>query len=301
MTTFEAMLRAEFESLQYAAFFGALVVLGLLEAVLAVRNDPASRRKRWPANFGLTAINVLVLGALPLGSLAAADLAAARGWGLLNQVALPAWLAVVAAFLLRSLTSYGIHVAMHKVPLLWRLHRIHHTDTAMDISTAVRFHPFEFVVSIPAVLAATVAFGLPPAVVLLYSLVDAAMAVFSHANIRLPGPIERGLRLVLMTPGIHRLHHAAAQPETDSNYGSILSCWDRLFGTYRSRPEAELTELHLGLSEHSEDNARSLWWLLALPFRPARRSARPEPRPAVGARRGWRPADRPRARGTRRR
>jgi sterol desaturase/sphingolipid hydroxylase (fatty acid hydroxylase superfamily) len=274
MTTFEATLRAEFEPLQYAAFFGALVVLGLLEAAIALRNDPASRRKRWPANFGLTAINVLVLGALPLGSLAAADLAAAHGWGLLNQVALPAWLAIVAAFLLRSLASYVIHVAMHKVPLLWRLHRIHHTDTAMDISTAVRFHPLEFVISIPAVLAATVASGFPPIAVMLYSLADAAMAVFSHANIRLPDRIDQGLRLLLMTPAIHRLHHSAAQPETDSNYGAILSCWDRLFGTYRTRPDAELAGLRLGLAEYSETNARSLSWLLAMPFRSGDRAAR---------------------------
>jgi sterol desaturase/sphingolipid hydroxylase (fatty acid hydroxylase superfamily) len=268
---FEATLRAQFEPLQYAAFFGALLLLGLLETVMAVKAEPAVRRTRWPANFGLTAINLMVLGALPLGSLAAADLAAARGWGLLNLVALPAWLAVIAAFLLRSLTSYVIHVAMHKVP--WRLHRIHHTDTAMDISTAVRFHPLEFVVSIPAVLAATVAFGFPPVAVMLYSLVDAAMAVFSHANIRLPDRIDRGLRLVLMTPAIHRLHHSAAQSETDSNYGAILSCWDRLFGTYRTRPEAELAELRLGLAEYGVANTRSLVWLLALPFRSGDRAA----------------------------
>ena len=209
METFEATLRAQFQPLQYAAFFGALVLLGLLETLMAAGREPAVRRKRWPANFGLTAINLLVLGALPLGSLAAADLAAARGWGLLNQVALPAWIAVAAAFLLRSLTSYVIHVAMHKVPLLWRLHRIHHTDTAMDIATAVQFHPLEFVVSIPAVMAATLALGFPPVAVMLYSLVDAAMAVFSHANIRLPRRIEQTMRLLLVTPAMHRIHHSA--------------------------------------------------------------------------------------------
>lgn len=269
METFEATLRAQFEPLQYAAFFGALVLLGLLETVMAADSELAARRKRWPANFGLTAINVMVLGALPLGSLAAADLAAAHGWGLLNQVSLPAFVAVAAAVLLRSLSSYVIHVAMHKVPPLWRLHRIHHTDTAMDISTAVRFHPLEFVVSIPAVLAATVAFGLPPVAVMLYSLADAAMAVFSHANIRLTGRIEQGLRLLFVTPAMHRIHHSAAQLETDSNYGAILSCWDLLFGTYRTLPVAELAGLRLGLAECSEDSARSLWWLLGLPFRKA--------------------------------
>jgi sterol desaturase/sphingolipid hydroxylase (fatty acid hydroxylase superfamily) len=270
MDGLDATLRAHFEPLQYAAFFGALILLGLLEPVMALGGEPAARRKRWPANVALTAINVLVLGALPIGSLAAADIAAARGWGLLNQVAMPASVALVAAFLLRSLASYGIHVAMHKVPLFWRLHRVHHTDTAMDISTAVRFHPLEFVISIPVVLAATLALGFPPVAVIIYELADAAMAVFSHANVRLPGRIEQGVRLLLVTPAMHRIHHSASQPETDSNYGATMSCWDRLFGTYRERPEAELAGLRLGLAECSEDSARSLWWLLGLPFRTLR-------------------------------
>ena len=169
-------------------------------------------------------------------------------------------------YLARSLVSYAVHVAMHKVPWLWRLHRVHHTDTAMDISTAVRFHPLEFVVSVPAVLAATLVFGFPPLAVIIYSLVDAAMAVFSHANLRLPDRMERGVRLLLVTPAMHRIHHSALQPETDSNYGATLSCWDRLFGTHRAKPAGALASSQLGLAECRDRRSDSLPWLLSLPF-----------------------------------
>jgi sterol desaturase/sphingolipid hydroxylase (fatty acid hydroxylase superfamily) len=204
---------------------------------------------------------------MPIGSLAVADVAAARGWGLLPQIAMPAPLAFGAAFLLRSLMSYGIHVAMHKVPWLWRLHRIHHTDTAMDVSTAVRFHPLEFLISVPVVLSATLVFGFPPVAVIAYSLADAAMAVFSHANLRLPDRLERVLRLVLVTPAMHRIHHSIAQPETDSNYGATLSCWDRLFGTHRVKPAGAVASMPLGLAECRDPRSQALSWLLRLPFR----------------------------------
>ena len=256
-----------FEPLQYAAFLGALVLLGSLESMVALGAEDAARRKRWPTNFGLTAINVLLIGVMPAGSLAAADLAASRGWGLFNQIAMPASIAFVAAFLLRSLASYVIHVAMHKVPWLWRLHRVHHSDTTMDVSTAVRFHPLEFVISVPAVLAVTLALGFPPLAVIVYSLVDAAMAVASHANLRLPDRMERGLRLVFVTPAMHRIHHSASQSETDSNYGATLSCWDRLFGTHRVMPADALASLQLGLAECRDRRSNSLPWLLSLPFR----------------------------------
>jgi sterol desaturase/sphingolipid hydroxylase (fatty acid hydroxylase superfamily) len=272
-SSLEATLRMAFEPLQYAAFVGALVVLGMLESIAALGAEDVARGKRWPANFALTAINILLLGVLPVGSLAAADVAASRDWGLLNQIAMPASIAVVAAFLLRSLVSYGIHVAMHKVPWLWRLHRVHHTDTAMDVSTAVRFHPLEFVISVPVVLAATLVLGFPPLAVIIYSLVDAAMAVFSHANLRLPDRMERGVRLVLVTPAMHRIHHSASQPETDSNYGATLSCWDRLFGTHRAKLASALASIQLGLAECRDRRPDSLLWLLSLPFL----KLRPEP------------------------
>lgn len=263
----ETTLRMAFGPLQFAAFAGALVVLGMLESIAALGAEDVARRRRWPANFGLTAINALLLGILPVGSLVAADVAASRDWGLLNQVTLPASMALIAAFLLRSLASYGIHVAMHKVPWLWRLHRVHHTDTAMDVSTAIRFHPLEFVISVPVVLVATSVLGFPPLAVMIYSLVDAAMAVFSHANLRLPDRMERCVRLVLVTPAMHRIHHSVSQSETDSDYGATPSCWDRLFGTHQARPAGALAWVQLGLAECRDRRADSLPWLLSLPFR----------------------------------
>ena len=278
----EAFVRLHFDPLQYAAFFGALLVLGAIE-VFAAGNGTASRR-RWPANAGLTVLNILVLGALPVGVVAAADFAATRGWGLLNQDLVPPLAALALGILLRSLIGYFIHVAMHKVPLLWRVHRVHHTDTAMDVSTTVRFHPLEFVISLPIVLAATVALGLPPLALLLYELVDAAMAAFTHANLRLPARLERALQWVLVTPVMHRIHHSALQPETDSNYGAMFSWWDRLFGTYRTRPPETLAQMQLGLDDGSAARANGLGWLLVSPFLRQAAPLASQPMPAAGGR-----------------
>ncbi|MSO89251.1 MAG: sterol desaturase family protein, partial [Rhodospirillaceae bacterium] len=143
---------------------------------------------------------------------------------------------------------------------------VHHTDVQMDVSTTVRFHPLELVVSMPVLLGMAMLLGIPPLALILYELLDAAMAVFTHANVRLPDRVDRALRLVLVTPAMHRLHHSAHQPETDSNYGAILTWWDRLFGTYRVRPPAELSTIRLGLEEWRDRRTASLWWLLRLPF-----------------------------------
>jgi sterol desaturase/sphingolipid hydroxylase (fatty acid hydroxylase superfamily) len=263
---FEAWLREQAEPLTYAAFFGALIILAALERVLAARPSEPGAARRLPANYGLTALNILVLGALPLSGLAVADFAQAQAWGMLNGPALPPLVAIALGFVARSLISYGVHVAMHKVPLLWRVHRVHHSDTALDVSTTVRFHPLEFVISTPPVLLAIFLLGIPPAAVILYEIFDAAMAVFTHANLRLPDRLERALRLALVTPAMHRIHHSTWQPETDSNYGATLSWWDRLFGTLRTRSAAELAAMELGLAEWRDARTRSLWWLLALPF-----------------------------------
>ncbi len=268
---FAQLVRASFEPLQYAAFFGALLLLGGLEAMLPLGSAGAGdgRARRWPANAGLTVLNIVVLGALPVSVLAAADFAAARGWGLFNQGFVPPLAALVLGFVLRSLVGYFIHVAMHKVPLLWRVHQVHHTDTAMDVSTTVRFHPLEFLISLPILLAATAALGLPPLAVILFELVDAAMAVFTHANLRLGERTDRALRLVLVTPAMHRIHHSSHQPETDSNYGALFSWWDRLFGTYRPHARGGLAAMQLGLEDARGRRAHALGWLLALPFRSA--------------------------------
>lgn len=267
MTAFEAGLRANMETLTYAIFFGALALLAVFEMVIALRAEGALRRRRWPANFALTLINIVVMGALPLGAVAAADLARSMQFGLFNQVELPFVAVLAATLLIRSLVSWAVHYAMHAIPLLWRIHRVHHTDTHLDVSTTVRFHPLEFVVSAPVVVATVMLCGLPPAAVMLFELFDAGIAVFSHANIRLPAWLERGLNSLIITPNMHRIHHSTKETETNSNFGATLVIWDRLFGTYRRKTSEELEHQALGLEEVGAIRASSLWFSLGLPFR----------------------------------
>ena len=262
----DEVMRAELEPLAYAAVFGALILFGALEAVCARGATTVDRRRRWPANGALTVLNILVLGSLPVSAIAVAALEAARGWGLMNALPPTPVAALLIGIAARSLISYAIHVAMHRVPVLWRVHRVHHADTALDVSTTVRFHPLEFVISTPLVFAGIVALGSSPAARIVYDLFDAVMAIFTHANIRLPAPVERVLRLVLVTPDMHRVHHSAWQPETDSNYGATLSWWDRVFGTYRMPDEPALEAMTLGLEPWRDRRATSVGWLLALPF-----------------------------------
>lgn len=267
MDAIDAFLRGSAEPLQYAIFFGALVALGALETVVGRSPAAPRRRRRWLPNFGLTVLNILVLGAIPLSGVLVADLARDGGIGLLNLMALPAVVAVAAGILIRSLISWATHLAMHRIPVLWRVHRVHHTDSFLDVSTTVRFHPVEFLIATPVLLAGVLVTGIPPVALMAYELLDTAMAVFTHANLRLPPTVERGLRLVMVTPDMHRIHHSASQPETDSNYGATFSIWDRLFGTYREMAPQNLADLRLGLDGVSEDRASSLWWMLTLPVR----------------------------------
>ncbi len=231
VTLFETALRQNAEALQYAAFFGLFAVLGLAELRLQVHK--ARRGRRWLTNGLLTALCVITLGALPVSAIMAADYAAAKNVGLLNHVAAPAAVLIAVGVLVRTLLSYLIHVAFHTSPWLWRIHAVHHTDTDLDVTTAVRMHPLEFVISAALLLPCIVAFGIPVVAVLLYEIADAGMAVFTHANIKMPRWLDRTLRLILVTPAMHRIHHSSWQPETDSNYGATLSLWDRAFGTYR--------------------------------------------------------------------
>lgn len=258
----EDVLRTHGEALQYTAFFGIFISFGLVELWRGAK--PAHRAHRWRANLTLTVLCILMIGALPVTALMAADYAATRNAGLLNTPALPASAAIAAGVLLRSLLSYLIHVAFHKSPWLWRLHAVHHTDTDMDVTTAVRMHPLEFAVSAALVLPCIIAFGIPVVAILIYEIFDAGMAAFAHTKVRLPRPLDRVLRSVIVTPALHRIHHSSWQPETDSNFGATFSFWDRMFGTYR-HPEAAAPSARLGLDGVPPEQSHKLGWLLALP------------------------------------
>jgi sterol desaturase/sphingolipid hydroxylase (fatty acid hydroxylase superfamily) len=267
MEDWQIALRAGFEPLQYAAFFGALLLFGLAERVAGLAPDSARPASRWPANFALTFLNVLVLAALPVSGLAAADWAAAQGFGALAWLGAPPAFALAAGFLLRGLIAWAIHYAMHKMPALWRVHRVHHCDPALDVSTTVRFHPLEFAISAPVLIAAIAFLGIPPVAILIYELLDAALAPFTHANLRLPAWLERKLSWVVATPHLHRIHHSPDRTETDSNFGAVLTLWDRVFGTYRAKDAADLAAQRVGLDDPAAVRPSSPAALLALPFR----------------------------------
>jgi sterol desaturase/sphingolipid hydroxylase (fatty acid hydroxylase superfamily) len=261
----ERILAEHGETLQYVVYFGLLAGLGVIETLAPGRDSPAARTRRWPSNFGLTALNIVVLGALPVSGLAVAVLAQQQGWGLLQRYPLPVAATLAVALLARSLVSYAVHVAMHKVPALWRVHRVHHTDVFLDVSTTVRFHPLEFLIQLGPTALLILGMGLPPWTIMLYELIDTATNLFIHANARVPAGLETWLHHLIVTPGLHRVHHSAAWPETDSNYGVLVPWWDRLFGTYRAARDPR--ETHIGLEECQDRRVSSLGWLLALPFR----------------------------------
>lgn len=262
----EALLRAQFDILQYAAFFGVFLAFALAETVVPRDPAPAERLWRWPTNILLTAVNIVVMGAIPVSVIAAADFAQAQQIGLAHAAGLPFAAAFAIGFLGRAFLSWGTHLLNHKIPFLWAIHRVHHADTKLDVSTTVRFHPLEFVFTAPATLAGVVAFGVPPVAVLIYELMDASVTVFSHSNVRLPWWIDRPLSLIIVTPDVHRVHHSSHQPETDSNYGAVLTIWDRLLGTYRRKPGEALAVQENGLVEVQDARSRNPLWLLILPF-----------------------------------
>lgn len=262
----EAFLRSSFDPLQYAAFFGVFFAFALFEALWPRDRAPQARLWRWPTNVILTGLNIVVMGAMPVGLIAAADFARETHVGVLNVVSMPQEAAFAIGFLGRAFLSWGTHLLNHKVPFLWAIHRVHHADTQLDVSSTVRFHPLEFVFTTPLVLAGVVAIGVPALPLLIYELMDASVTVFSHSNVRLPWWVDRPLSLFIVTPDLHRVHHSSYQPETDSNYGAVLTIWDRLFGTYRRKPAFDLAVQETGLSEVQDSRSRSIFWLLILPF-----------------------------------
>jgi sterol desaturase/sphingolipid hydroxylase (fatty acid hydroxylase superfamily) len=251
-------------TLRLTVFLATLLLMLLLERLAPRRMTPPQRRLRWSANFGLVVIDSILLRLLlPLAALGMAVLAQQRGWGLLNLVPLPPWLSVPLAWLLLDCAIYWQHRAMHAVPLLWRLHRVHHTDIEFDTTTALRFHPVEILLSMLFKMTTVTALGAPPLAVLLFEIALNAAALFNHANIRLPG--DRWLRRLLVTPDMHRVHHSVHRIETDSNYGNVLAVWDYAFRSYTPQPRDGHLEMRIGLYEFRVEAEQRLGPLLLNP------------------------------------
>lgn len=264
--TITGFLLANVKVIQFGVFFGLLAAVAAAEILAPGLDRPAGRKSRWPANFGLTGANLLLIPIVPVTVLGAAIWAEAEGVGILNASPLPTWAALLATLAVMSLASYVTHRLSHEIPLLWRLHRVHHSDTHLDASTTVRMHPLELAVVAAMQGLAVALFGLPPWAVVVHETLKVVAILVSHANIRLPARLEVGLGWLLVTPDMHRVHHSSFQPETDSNYGAIFSVWDRLFGTFVGLPRARLAAIQFGLGELRGDKATSFWWQLWSPF-----------------------------------
>ncbi|MBM1175469.1 sterol desaturase family protein [Microvirga arabica] len=259
---FATWLKLDGELLPYGVLFALFAVLSAIETVHPPFEQAPERQRRWPANIGLGLVNVFLPPWLPISIFWAAEWAHDNHVGVLNAVSWPDWISVLCSVALINLTDYVIHVLLHKVPLFWRLHRVHHLDTHLDVSTAVRSHPGELVLVLLITLPVVIALGITPWVLVLYKLAEAVMSALTHANMRLPRHVDR----VLVTPNMHAIHHSSYQPETDSNYSSVFPVWDRLFGTHTRMPKRGYDRMQVGLKEVRDARASDLWWQITSPM-----------------------------------
>jgi sterol desaturase/sphingolipid hydroxylase (fatty acid hydroxylase superfamily) len=256
--------------IRVGAFVAMFLAVAAWEIASPRRRFHYQRHQRWPHNLALFALDIAIVRLLAAGAVVAVAVEVeTSGWGLLNVVEVPPLLSGILAFVALDLVIYGQHVLFHRVPLLWRLHRVHHTDPEFDVTTASRFHPLEILMSLGIKCVAVAALGAPPVAVLAFELVLNVAAMFNHANGRLPIGVDRWLRRVLVTPDMHRVHHSILAGETNSNFGFNLPWWDRLFGTYLDQPAAGHAAMHTGAEHFTGDDAISLPRLLLQPLRRA--------------------------------
>ena len=251
-----------------SSFVGVFAVFAIWERLAPRRVQQHSRSVRWFNNLALTVLNGLVVRlGIPLAAVGTAVAAQQQNLGLLNQVDLPAWLAMIGAIVVMDLVLYLQHLAFHHVDVLWRLHRMHHADLEVDVTTGLRFHPIEIVLSMGIKMAVVLALGVPVAAVIIFEVLLNASSLFNHANIYMPGKADRVLRYFIVTPDMHRVHHSVIRKETNSNFGFNVPWWDYLFGTYRADPQAGHTGMKIGIEYFR--TRRDLWLdhLLIQPFR----------------------------------
>jgi len=248
-------------------FFGILIIMFLWEIGAPRRRLTVSKMTRWIGNLGLVLIDsVIVRFILPAGLVGVAFLAQQRGWGLFNQFELSDVLKIIFSVLILDLTIYLQHIMFHSAPLLWRLHMVHHSDMDIDVTTGVRFHPIEIVLSMGIKMIVVILVGASPASVLIFEVILNGTSMFNHGNVRYSQWIDSFLRLLVVTPEMHRVHHSAIRWETNSNLGFNFPWWDRLFGTYRDQPAKGHLEMTIGLDQYKEPRKLTLPWLLVLPF-----------------------------------
>jgi len=262
----------ENEALIRLSCFAAVLVAMLLWEWRAPRRANPPPWRRWGANAGLLLTSTLVLRlALPMLAMGMAEFAAAHTLGVLNWAHAPLWLALPVALVVLDCAIYWQHRLMHTVPWLWRLHRVHHSDVALDASSALRFHPLEIMLSMLFKMALVLALGAPPLAVLVFEILLNASALFNHGNVRLPRDVDRVMRKIFVTPDMHRVHHSVNPHETNRNFGFNLAVWDHCFGSYCAAPALGHTKMTLGLEHWRAPPQQTLFALLLNPFERTRK------------------------------
>lgn len=255
----------ESETFQFTLYFGLLFGLLLIEQLVHFRK--VKRDKRWMANFLLTVIAIATMLIIPITFISTASISEEKSWGIFNNVELHWVVLGLITLILRGFISFFTHYLAHKVPLFWRVHRVHHLDTEMDVSTTIRFHPFEFVINSVVGIPIILLLGFPVWALMLYELFDIVITLVSHSNISFPDPIEKIVRYIVVTPDLHRIHHSSYQPETDSNFSAVFPIWDIVFGTFRTKTRVPQEEMEIGLEEVRDDRADNVGWLLISPLK----------------------------------
>jgi len=254
--------------IRLAILLGIFAAMAAWEIFAPRRDQKLARRARWPGNIGIVVLDsVLVRLVFPTTAVGFALFAEARGWGLFHTVELPAWVSVPLATAALDLAIYLQHVLFHAVPALWRLHRMHHADLEIDVTTGARFHPIEILLSMGLKLGVVAALGAPPLAVLIFEVLLNATSMFNHSNVCMPARLDRVLRWIVVTPDMHRVHHSVLVRETNSNFGFNLPWWDRLFGTYRNQPAAGHEKMTIGIEQFRDPAEQRLDRMLTQPFR----------------------------------
>ena len=263
----DALLTSE-QYIRLAAFCGIFGLMAFWELFQPRRKQMVGRGWRWPNNLGVVVVDTLLVRIVfPTTAVGLALVANAHGIGLFNAARPPFWVGVVASVILLDLAIYFQHVLFHAVPLLWRLHRMHHADLDIDVSTGLRFHPIEILLSIVIKFAVVMALGAPAIAVLVFEILLNATSIFNHSNVYIPDGFDRLLRWFVVTPDMHRVHHSIVSRETNSNFGFNLPWWDRLFGTYRAQPAAGHEAMIIGIEQFRDPRELGLDRMLVQPFR----------------------------------
>ena len=254
--------------IRLTASCGVFSLMAIWEFIGPRRTQTIGRGWRWPNNLGVVVVDTFLVRILfPTTTIGLAFLAEAHGLGLFNVVPLPAWIGVVASVILLDLAIYFQHVLFHAVPTLWRLHRMHHADPDIDVTTGLRFHPIEILLSMVIKLAVVIALGASALAVLLFEVLLNATSMFNHSNVRMLQGLDGVLRWFVVTPDMHRVHHSILVRETNSNFGFNLPWWDRLFGTYRAQPAAGHEAMTIGIEQFRAPRELGLDRMLLQPFR----------------------------------